>query len=581
MAHFTAASFFQPDVDFILDIGGQDIKCFHIKNQAIDSIMLNEACSSGCGSFIETFAKALGYPIADFAKLSLFAKHPVDLGTRCTVFMNSSVKQAQKDGAGVDEISAGLSISVVKNALYKVIRIVDPNDLCKHMVVQGGTFLNDAVLRSFELETGRNVVRPMISGLMGAFGAALYVSKMNIENSTIIGKREIDDFSYTVKDVRCKTCSNNCPLSIISFNNGAKFTSGNRCERSINKNANKDLPNLFKFKYEYLRSMAPIPGKLGKIGIPLVMNMYENLPFWHPFLTELGFEVVLSEESSRAVYSKGQDTIPSDTVCYPAKLAHGLVESLIEQGISTIFYPCMPYNFKETYDTDNHYNCPVVAYYPELLTANMASLEKIKFINPYFGLHRPKDFQKKAFEYFGKEFGVTKQVIAKASKSAYKSYYDYTLLLKHKGHEAIRYAREHSLKIILLTGRPYHIDPEINHGIDRLISSYNLVVVSDDALSYHDKTQPLKVLNQWTYHSRMYNAAKFAVANPDCELIQLISFGCGIDAITSDEIKDILQRHGKLYTQLKIDDIDNLGAVKIRIRSLLAAVDARKNVKGK
>ncbi|MEI6131503.1 MAG: acyl-CoA dehydratase activase-related protein [Bacillota bacterium] len=576
MAHFTAASFFQPEVDFILDIGGQDIKCFHIKNGAIDSIMLNEACSSGCGSFIETFAKALGYEIADFAKLSLYAKHPVDLGTRCTVFMNSSVKQAQKDGAGVDEISAGLSISVVKNALYKVIRIVDPNDLGKHMVVQGGTFLNDAVLRSFELETGRNVVRPVIAGLMGAFGAALYSSSLEIEQSTLIKESELKDFSYTIKDVRCKTCSNNCPLSVITFNSGSKFTSGNRCERSINKNINKELPNLYKFKYEYLRSMTSSPGTLGKIGIPLVLNMYENLPFWHVFLSEIGFEVVLSEESSRAMYTKGQDTIPSDTVCYPAKLAHGLVESLIERGIDTIFYPCMPYNFKEIYKTDNHYNCPVVAYYPELLTANMDSLSKVKFIAPYFGLHRPKDFVKKAYEYFGKEYGVTKQQIEKASKAAYKSYLDYTNLLKHKGHEALRFARENNYKTIILTGRPYHIDPEINHGIDRLISSYNLVVISDDALSFHDKTHSLRVLNQWTYHSRMYNAAQFVAANHDCELIQLISFGCGIDAITSDEIKEILHKHGKLYTQLKIDDIDNLGAVKIRIRSLLAAVDARK-----
>ncbi|MEI6602120.1 MAG: acyl-CoA dehydratase activase-related protein [Clostridia bacterium] len=581
MAHFSAASFFQPEVDFILDIGGQDIKCFHIKSGAIDSIMLNEACSSGCGSFIETFAKALGYEIADFAKLSLFAQHPVDLGTRCTVFMNSSVKQAQKDGAGVDEISAGLSISVVKNALYKVIRIVDPNELGKHMVVQGGTFLNDAVLRSFEQETGRQVVRPKIAGLMGAFGAALYVSRMEMENSTLITQSGIDDFSYTVKDVRCKTCSNSCPLSIIRFNNGASFTSGNRCERSINNNSNKDLPNLFKFKYEFLRGIQSVPGKRGKIGIPLVLNMYENLPFWHAFLTSLGFEVVLSEESSRSVYTKGQDTIPSDTVCYPAKLAHGLIESLIEHGIDTIFYPCMPYNFKEQYPTDNHYNCPVVAYYPELLSANMSSISKIKFIHPYFGLHRPKDFVVKATELFGADYGITRQEIAKASKAAYQAYADYKILLKHKGHEAIRYAREHHLKIILLTGRPYHIDPEINHGIDRLISSYNLVVVSDDALTYHHKGSSLKVLNQWTYHSRMYHAAHFAIENPDCELVQLISFGCGLDAITSDEIKEILQSHGKLYTQLKIDDIDNLGAVKIRIRSLLAVVEARRKTEGK
>ena len=577
MAHFTAAKFFKPDVDFILDIGGQDIKCFHIKNGAIDSIMLNEACSSGCGSFIETFAKALDYKIADFAKLGLFAKHPVDLGTRCTVFMNSSVKQAQKDGAGVDEISAGLSISVVKNALYKVIRIVDPNDLGKNMVVQGGTFLNDAVLRSFELETGRDVIRPQISGLMGAFGAALYASRMNIQQSKIIDKNQINDFSYTIKDLRCNTCSNNCPLSVINFNNGAKFTSGNRCERSFNKDSKKSLPNLFKFKYEYLRSLPSLPGKRGKLGIPLVLNMYENLPFWHAFFTALDFEVVISDESSRSVYLKGQHTIPSDTVCYPAKLSHGLIETLLEKGIENIFYPCLPYNFEEKYDTDNHYNCPVVAYYPELLSANMDSLKSVRYLHPYFGLHKPKAFAAKAAEYFGKEFGISSQEIKKASAAAYKAYTDYINMIKTKGSEALDYARAHGLKTIVLASRPYHIDPEINHGIDRLISSYNLVVISDDALTFPKKSTPLKVLNQWTYHSRMYNAAKFVLENNDCELIQLISFGCGLDAITSDEIKEILESHGELYTQLKIDDIDNLGAVKIRIRSLLAVVEERES----
>ncbi|SMC64809.1 acyl-CoA dehydratase activase-related protein [Papillibacter cinnamivorans] len=573
IAHYRAARHFNPDVDFIIDIGGQDMKCFKIRNGAVDSIMLNEACSSGCGSFIETFARALGYSIADFAKLGLFAEHPVNLGSRCTVFMNSSVKQAQKEGASVEAISAGLSISIVKNAVYKVIRAASADDLGKHIVVQGGTFLNDAVLRSFEVELERNVTRPVIAGIMGAYGAALYAKDLGLTQTSLLTAEELKGFTHTAKPATCGLCTNHCSLTVNQFDNGRRFISGNRCQRPLGKAAST-MPNLLRYKYEKLRSLTGIPGPRGKIGIPFGLNMYENLPFWHALFTKLGFEVVLSPESSRKLYIKGQHTIPSDTVCYPAKLMHGHVEALLDMGADTIFYPCMSYNFDEK-SGDNNYNCPVVAYYPELIGANIPRLKQIRYLNPYFGLHRPRDFKLRAEKYFLREFQIPKGETRAAVDAAYEAYAAYKEDIRLEGEKIIRFARENGKRILVLAGRPYHIDPEINHGIDELITSFDLALISEDALSHLVSKESRKVLNQWTYQARMYSAARYVCTQPDMHLVQLVSFGCGIDAITGDEMRDILERCGKLYTQLKIDDINNLGAVRIRIRSLLAAIDAR------
>ena len=577
MAHYKAAAHFEPSVDFIIDIGGQDMKCFKIRNGAVDSIMLNEACSSGCGSFIETFAKALGYNIADFSKLGLFSQHPVNLGSRCTVFMNSSVKQAQKDGASVEDISAGLSTSIVKNAIYKVIRAASADDLGQHIVVQGGTFLNDAVLRAFEQELGRNVTRPVISGIMGAFGAALAARDLHLDKSQLLGREALDRFSHTARPATCGLCTNHCSLTVNSFDGGRRFVSGNRCSRPLGEEPSH-LPDLMRYKYDHLRSLHGTgqgDGSRGRIGIPFGLNMYENLPFWFELFTRLNFRVVLSPQSSRKLYLKGQRTIPSDTVCYPAKLLHGHVEALVEEGVDAIFYPCMPYNFDEGV-SDNNYNCPVVAYYPELLAANVPDLKKTRFLYPYFGLHRPKDFERKASEWFFNEFQIPKRETVSAVKAAYAAYDAYKEDLRARGREYIAQARAEGRPILVVAGRPYHMDPEINHGINDLITSYGFVLVTEDAVAYLEDKAPRHVLNQWTYHARMYNAARYVCTQPDMELIQLVSFGCGIDAITGDEMRSILEDGGKLYTQLKIDDISNLGAVKIRIRSLMAAIEARK-----
>ena len=577
VAHYRAAAHFNPDVDFIIDIGGQDMKCFKIRNGAVDSIMLNEACSSGCGSFIETFAKALGYSIADFAKIGLFAKHPVNLGSRCTVFMNSSVKQAQKDGASVEDISAGLSISIVKNAVYKVIRAANADDLGRHIVVQGGTFYNDAVLRAFEQELGRNVTRPTISGIMGAFGAALAARNLGLEQSTLLSAEALQSFSHTAKPVTCNLCTNHCSLTVNTFDGGRRFISGNRCSRPLGK-AKVELPDLYNYKYKKLRSLegkGSGDGSRGRIGIPFGLNMYENLPFWFELFTALNFEVVLSPESSRKLYIKGQRTIPSDTVCYPAKLLHGHVVALVEKGVDAIFYPCMSYNFDEK-TSDNNYNCPVVAYYPELLAANVPDLKQVRFLDPYVGLHRPKDYERIGAQWFRDTFGVPKREAAAAIRRAYAAYDAYKEDIRATGQAYIDQARREGRPIIVLAGRPYHIDPEINHGINDLITSFGFVLVSEDAVAFHEDYAPRKVLNQWTFQSRMYNAARYVCEQPDMQLIQLVSFGCGTDAITGDEVRSILEDGGKLYTQLKIDDISNLGAVKIRVRSLMAAMDERK-----
>ncbi len=575
VAHFTAAKDFMPDVEFIIDIGGQDIKCFKIHNGAIDNIFLNEACSSGCGSFLQTFANALGYSIEEFANKGLFAKHPVDLGSRCTVFMNSSVKQAQKDGATIEDISAGLSLSVVKNALYKVIRTSGPDELGKKIVVQGGTFLNNAVLRAFEMEMGTPVIRPVISGLMGAYGAALYaMSKGKDKKSTILDADGLQNFKHIIKVANCGMCQNNCRLTVNTFADGRRFIAGNRCERPITKKSPDKSLNMYDYKLGLLQSYEPKEGKRGKIGLPMGLNMYEMLPFWHTFLTSLDFEVVTSGISDKKVYAKGNKTIPSDTICFPAKLVHGHIQKLIDNGMETIFYPCMSYNFDEGLG-DNHYNCPVVAYYPEVIGANMNSVRNINFIKDYVGIHRRKDFPKKMLEILQKHYpDITLKEVKKASDAAYAEYEAHLGRIREKGEEIIKKAEDEGKQIFVLSGRPYHVDPEINHGIDRMISSFGVAIITEDSVSYKVDKFPTTVLNQWTYHARLYAAARYIAGRKDMNLVQLVSFGCGVDAITTDEVRDILEKEGKIYTQIKIDEITNLGAVKIRIRSLLAAISS-------
>lgn len=581
VAHFRAAKHFCPDVDFIIDVGGQDIKCFKIRNNCIDNIFLNEACSSGCGSFVETFARSMGYSIEEFCKLGLLAEHPIDLGSRCTVFMNSSVKQAQKDGAGIDAISAGLSVSVVKNAIYKVIRASSPDDLGKHIVVQGGTFLNDAILRSFELEIGREVTRPAISGLMGAYGAALYAMDNKNQNTNLISYADLSKFSHQAKSVKCGLCTNNCNLTVNTFSGNRRFISGNRCERPLGKGEKSELPNLYTWKLEKLKSydkIKPSGNPKAKIGIPFGLNMLELYPFWVTFLTELGFEVVRSDISTRELYQKGQHSIPSDTACYPAKLMHGHIDNLLSKNVDAIFYPCMTYNLDEK-RSDNCYNCPVVAYYPELLSANVAELNNVDFMMPYFELSNHKEFIKKARQFLEKKYKwIKKKLVISAAERAYIALDGYYAHIRAEGEKAIAYADKNNLPIAVLVGRPYHIDPEINHGIHQMIGSYGMVVVTEDAVWQLADAPQVRVLNQWTYHSRMYSAAKYVTEKPNAQLIQLVSFGCGIDAITTDEIRSIIESGDKIYTQLKIDEINNLGAARIRIRSMLAAVEEGKRL---
>ena len=584
IAHYTAAEKFRKDVDFIIDIGGQDIKCFKIRNGAIDNIFLNEACSSGCGSFLQTFAAALGYSIADFSKEGLFADRPVDLGSRCTVFMNSSVKQAQKDGASVSNISAGLSISVVKNALYKVIRCDNPDSLGKNIVVQGGTFLNDAVLRAFEKETGRNVIRPSISGLMGAYGAALYAIKKSkaSDKSGLITADGLKSFSHSVKAIVCNGCSNHCRLTVNTFGDKGRYIAGNRCEKPLGLPKQKEKFNLFKYKNELLgkyRTNERVEGK-PTIGIPMALNMYELLPFWYTLFKKLGFNVIVSPVSTRKLYLEGQHTIPSDTVCYPAKMVHGHVEALIKEDVDAIFYPSMSYNVDEHLG-DNHYNCPVVAYYPEVIKANVRDLGSIKFIYDFIGLNNRKYFPKRFGQILEKYFGKYPQsAIKAAANAAYAEYEGHMADIRRKGAEYIEIAKQRKMPVIVLSGRPYHIDPEINHGIDDLICDLGAAVVTEDSVSANETKFKTTVLNQWTYHSRLYAAAKFVSEAPgDCSinLVQLVSFGCGVDAVTSDETRAIIERSGKIYTLIKIDEITNTGAVKIRLRSLFAVLGDERN----
>ena len=588
IAHFTAAKKFEPNVTSIVDIGGQDMKYIRLKNGAIDSIMLNEACSSGCGSFIETFSKSLGLEIKDFVNQALHSKRPVDLGSRCTVFMNSKIKQAQKEGYTVGDISSGLSYSVIKNALQKVMKIRDVETLGNKIVVQGGTFYNDAVLRAFEKIVGKNVIRPDIAGLMGAYGMALiakeqFETNMDMEyHSTITKLEDLDKLDIKITHTRCNGCENHCKLTINTFSNGKRYISGNRCEKGAGVvTNNQKLPNLVKYKYERLFSYTPLPEKeatRGTIGIPRVLNMYEDYPFWFTFLTNLGFRVIISEKSTRKTYEKGIESMPSESVCYPAKLSHGHIESLIEQGIKTIFYPCIPYSRKEYEKADNHYNCPIVISYSEVLKNNVENLKRddIKFLNPFL----PFDTQnlvKKILELDEfKEYKFTKKELTIAAEKAETEYQKFKNDIRKKGTETVKYLEEHNLKGIVLAGRPYHIDPEINHGIDTLITSLGLSVLTEDSVS--DKTEvkrPLRVVDQWVFHARLYAAADFVGKHDNLELIQLNSFGCGVDAVTTDQIEEILVSFGKMYTLIKIDEVNNLGAVKIRVRSLLASMNKR------
>ncbi|HJG28786.1 MAG TPA: acyl-CoA dehydratase activase-related protein, partial [Subdoligranulum variabile] len=527
----------------------------------------------------------LGYDVKEFAALGLFADKPVDLGSRCTVFMNSSVKQAQKDGASIENISAGLSISVVKNALYKVIRASSPEELGRNIVVQGGTFYNEAVLRAFEKEMGVEVIRPDIAGLMGAFGAALHGRSHAGENahSSVLTQEELENFSQSVKTVQCNGCGNHCQLTVNTFADGKRFISGNRCDKPVTGKANSEDLNLYAYKLKLLDGYrnAPAPAQpRAKIGIPLCLNMYELLPFWHTLFTRLGFQVVVSPFSSRTLYQAGQATIPSDTACFPAKLSHGHIHWLAQQGVDAVFYPCMSYNLDEHLG-DNHYNCPVVAYYPEVLAGNCPELTNIPLLYDYFNLERRKDFYKRFYQSITKTFpGLDKKAVHEAIDAAYEEYARHMQQVRDKGTEIIANARKGGKHIIVLAGRPYHVDPEVNHGIDQLIIRQGAAVVTEDAVSWHEDKFKTSVLNQWTYHSRLYAAAKYCISQPDMDLVQLVSFGCGLDAITTDETREILQAGNKLYTQLKIDEITNLGAVNIRLRSLFAALEERREAVG-
>ena len=586
IAHYTAAKEFMPNVNSIIDIGGQDMKYIRLKNNAIDNIMLNEACSSGCGSFIETFAKSLGISVQEFVQEAIKSKAPVDLGSRCTVFMNSRIKQAQKEGATVGDISSGLSYSVVKNAIQKVMKIRDVRKLGKNIVVQGGTFYNDAVLRSFEKITGRNVIRPDIAGLMGAYGAALLAKEQFVANaddyytSTMLKPSEIDKLDIKITHARCGRCENNCRLTINTFGNGKRFISGNRCEKGAgNVDKAKDLPNMYKYKNERIFAYEPLSEEKafrGVIGIPRVLNMYEDYPFWFTFLTNLGFRVIISEKSNRKTYEKGMESMPSESVCYPAKLAHGHIMSLINQGIKTIFYPCISFSRKEFDEADNKYNCPIVASYSEVIRNNVEELKNVKYINPFLPFE-PKALADVVMELPEfKEYHFKKSEVLKAAKEAEKEYQKFRDDVHKKGQEIIDYIKENNLKGIVLAGRPYHVDPEINHGIDTLITSLGLCVLSEDSVS--DKAEvrrPIRVVDQWVYHSRLYAAAEYVGKNDFLEMIQLNSFGCGVDAVTTDEVEEILTSYNNMYTLIKIDEINNLGAVRIRIRSLIASMNKR------
>ena len=589
ICHFRGAKEFMPNVEFILDIGGQDMKALMIKDGVINNILLNEACSSGCGSFIEGFSKSLGISIDEFAKLAISSKRPVDLGSRCTVFMNSKVKQVQKEGVSVSDISAGLSYSVIKNALYKVIKIRNFDELGKNIIVQGGTFYNDGILRSFEKITGINVVRPEIAGLMGAYGAALISKENHKENeiSTIITRDKINDFTIETSCERCGICGNNCLLTINKFSETEKYITGNRCERPLGEIAKKkNVPNLYKYKLKRIFSYKPLSKEeaiRGEIGIPRVLNMYENYPFWFTFLTKLKFKVVLSPISNKEIFKLGIENIPSESACYPAKISHGHIMYLINKGLKIIFYPCVPYEYKEDSGANNHYNCPMVTSYPDVIKNNIDDLKEknIKYLSPFLSLHNKEKLYKRLYEIF-EEFNVTKKEIIEAVDAAFNERENVVSDIRKKGEETLKYIEEHKMKGIVLSGRPYHIDPEINHGLTDIITSFNMAVLTEDSVAHLGNLErPIRVVDQWMYHTRLYRAAAFVKERTDLELIQLTSFGCGLDAVTSDQVAEILASRGKMYTLIKIDEGSNLGAVKIRIRSLKAAMEEREknNVK--
>lgn len=585
VAHYYAAAFFNPSVDCILDIGGQDMKCIKIKNQTVDSVQLNEACSSGCGSFIETFAKSLNFSVQDFAKEALFAKNPIDLGTRCTVFMNSKVKQAQKEGASVADISSGLAYSVIKNALYKVIKLSDARELGSNIVVQGGTFYNDAVLRSFEKISGCECVRPDIAGIMGAFGAAL-IAREHHEDGYQTSMLSIDDINaltFDTKLARCQGCTNHCLLTINRFSGNRQYITGNRCERGLGKEKNKEhIPNLFEYKNHRLFDYAPLSAEeapRGAVGMPRVLNMYENYPFWAVFFARLGFRIVLSPQSTRKIYELGIDSIPSESECYPAKLAHGHVAWLIHQNVDFIFYPCIPYERNEFPDSNNHYNCPIVTSYAENIKNNMDEITsgQVKFLNPFMSFANEEALSSQLIKVFGvSEFGIPESEIRDAVSEGWKELAVVRMEMQKKGEEVLRYMEETGKRGIVLAGRPYHVDPEINHGIPELINSYGIAVLTEDSISHLQAVErPLIVMDQWMYHSRLYAAANYVKTRDDLDLIQLNSFGCGLDAVTTDAVSDILTKSGKIYTCLKIDEVNNLGAARIRIRSLISAIRVR------
>lgn len=584
VAHYKAAKHFLPEVDFILDIGGQDMKCLRIKDGAIDSILLNEACSSGCGSFLEGFASSLNMSVEEFAKEALFSKAPVDLGTKCTVFMNSKVKQAQKEGAKVSELSAGLSYSVIKNALYKVIKIRNEEDIGRKIIVQGGTFYNDAVLRCFELIAGREVIRPNIAGLMGAYGAALIAKEhyQEGETSSLLSKEHLAEFTMQSINRRCEGCQNQCLLTVNHFSNGETYTAGNRCERGLGLEgaSTQKLPNLYEYKYRrsfHYQALNLKDAKRGLIGIPRVLNMYENYPFWFTLLSELGFSVLLSSPSGKKLYEKGLETIPSESACYPAKLCHGHMMDLIDRGVKTIFYPCVVYEKMEYQDVTNHYNCPIVISYPEVIKGNIDELKQqgVKLLTPFLSLDNEKVLIKRITEEF-KDFHVSEQEAKRAVLAACKEREQYKTDIQQKGEETLAFLKKTNQKGIVLCGKPYHVDPEINHGISNLITSYGMAVLTEDSISHLTVLKhKLRTVDQWVYNSRLYRAAALVAQEANLELIQLNSFGCGLDAVTTDQISELLAYGGKMYTMLKIDEGNNLGAAKIRIRSLKAAMEEK------
>ncbi len=589
IAHCTAAAFFDPDVDIVLDIGRQDKNCIPLKNGSVDNILLNEACSSGCGSFIENFAQSLGYSAEEFAEKALYAEHPIDLGTRCTVFMNSNVKQAQKEGATVEDISAGLAYSVIKNALFKVIKLASAEDLGKNVVVQGGTFLNKAVLRAFEKISGANAVCPDISGLMGAFGAALIAkNRYKSQPTKMLPLEEIISLTYKTSTTHCRGCSNSCMLTINSFSGGRKHITGNRCEKGLGNSSPKEKsPNLTEYKLQRIFDYPPLENPTrGVLGIPRVLNIYENYPFWATFFAKLGFRVELSPLSSHKIYELGMESIPSESECYPAKLSHGHVQWLINSGIKTIFHPCVFYERKESDSAQNHYNCPIVISYPENLKNNVEGIidGSVEYIRPFIAFTSEKTVFERLASVCRKEWSIPSSEVKAAVHAAWAEQLKAKEDIRKKGEEVLAWMHEHKKCGIVLAGRPYHIDPEINHGIPKMIAEYGLAVLTEDSLPTDFKTDsPLRINDQWTYHSRLYAAAEFVKKRDDLELVQLNSFGCGLDAVTTDQVNEILEGSNKLYTVLKIDEVSNLGAARIRIRSLISAMNQRSehNIKAK